>query len=84
MLEDVCLESVSGDPVISCVEQYFSCLSDGDLPQPERPSKEKARMFLATREPPEHQVGRAAEKGYWPFEHPAFATVKEFLRRIHA
>ena len=30
------------------------------------------------------KAGEAAEKGYWPFDKPAFEQLKEFLRAISA
>lgn len=51
MVESVCLNSVSDDPAMACVEQYFQCLqaqlrtlAESDIP------KARVRAFLALRE----------------------------------
>ena len=51
MIENVCLNSVSDDPAMACVEQYFHCLeaqlralAENDIP------KARVRAFLASRE----------------------------------
>jgi len=51
MIENVCLNSVSDDPAMLCVEQYFQCLqeqhrtlAENDIP------KSRVRAFLASRE----------------------------------
>jgi hypothetical protein len=50
MLEDVCLESVSDDPAMSCVNQFFQCLEEHLDNLPRNPSKAMVRAFLASRE----------------------------------
>ena len=52
MLEDLCLESVAGDPAMPCLEEYLRCLEEqleaGTFPG--NPSKSRVRAFLASRE----------------------------------
>lgn len=78
VLEDVCLESVAGDPAMECVQDYFSCIESRLDAQPNNLSKAKAQAFLASRRSPGLQLGVAAHRGYWDFEHAAF----EPLRRL--
>jgi len=84
MLETLCLRSVSDDPVMPCIEEYFRCvkkeLSPTELPKIE----EKARLhaFLASRPKPDLLLGEAASAGYWQWDNRAFDHVKQFLRNL--
>lgn len=86
-LETLCLSSVEKDPAMPCVRQYFECLKD-QMPALSK-TIEKAELhtfllhtFLASREKPGLRLGEAAEKGYWPWDHPVFEPVKDFLRAL--
>ncbi len=78
-LEDVCLESVSGDPAMGCVQDYFRCIESRLAAQPNNLSKAMAQAFLASRERPGLPLGLAAYRDYWDFEHSAFDALKEFV-----
>jgi len=83
MLEDICLESVSADPAMECVERYFECLNTRQVQmEAGKISKAKANAFLASRPDPDKRLGEAAKAGYWPFANPAFDQLKNFLRSI--
>jgi len=78
MLETLCLQSVAKDAVLPCVDEYLDCIqTGGNLPG----NLDKARLhaFLASRPKPDLQLGEAASAGYWPWDHPAFERLKEFL-----
>jgi len=81
MLEDVCLESVRPDPSIECVAAYFDCLKReaGREPKVSKMSKAQIRVWLASMSEPDKHLGEAAECGYWPWDSPAFDSVKQFL-----
>lgn len=85
MLEDLCLRAVAEDPAVPCVEQYIECLQkrqqDG-CSFPRNQSKARVQMFLASRENPCRLLGEAAEAGCWPWDHVAFAQVKDFITQI--
>ena len=81
MLEDVCLQSIQNHPVTPCIDQFFECVG-GTAKAPREPSKARVHAFLSSRETPDLRLGEAAEKGYWPFEDPAFHLIKEFLRKL--
>jgi hypothetical protein len=51
MIENVCLDSVSDDPAMDCVEQFFQCLQEQDriLAENDIP-KARVRAFLVSRE----------------------------------
>lgn len=80
MLEDVCLESVAQDSAMRCVESYIECVLDEVEVQPRNLSKSRVHAFLSSREEADVQLGIAAEKGYWNFDHPAFDPLKNLLR----
>jgi hypothetical protein len=68
--------------VMCCMEQYFQCLKQKNLPLPGNISKAKVQVFLASRHKAGLRLGEAAQAGYWPWEAEAFGEVKDFLQRI--
>jgi hypothetical protein len=50
MLEDVCLTSVTEDPAMSCVQEYFRCLQSMLDRLPRNIPKARIRSFLISRE----------------------------------
>lgn len=83
-IEAVCLKSVQGDPLMPCVERFSRCVEEEWGASPEaRLGKMRLQAFLATREDdPELRLGEAAEKGVWPFDHPAFDEIRAFLKNL--
>lgn len=83
MLETVCLESVSDDPVFTCLDSFFVCVeSQGVHIQPHRLPKARAHAFLATREEPAAAVGQGFRERYWNLDHRAWDCAKAFLRSM--
>lgn len=78
-LEDLCLRSIENDPVMQCVAQFFSCLEEQQLAPPKKVSKAKVQVFLASRPDIDWRLGIAAQRGYWPWEHPTFSEIKDCL-----
>ncbi len=82
-LEDLCLEAVSEDLAIPCVQSYFSCLRTiPDFAMPSDLSKAQIHAFLSSRIDPEKRLGEAAEAGYFPFSHTAFNTLIQLLKQF--
>ncbi len=81
MIEDVCLNSVSGEPEFSCVDNYFDCIAKKS-PRSQFSSKARVRVWMASHVDFEYHVGKAAEEGYWPWESPAFDSLKNFLKAL--
>jgi hypothetical protein len=81
MLEDLCLAGVRGDPATPCVGAYFDCLRL-NAQVPGNLAKARAHVWLASRPEPDARLGEAAEKGYWPWDDPAFGPVIDFLRSL--
>jgi hypothetical protein len=79
MLEDLCLQSASDSAEFACVESYFHCVAENSE-RKRFSSKAKVRAWMAPQADHELYVGKAAEKGYWPWENPVFDPIKQFLR----
>lgn len=82
MLEMLCLQAVNADPAIFCVEQYFQCLQRQGVTLPGNISKAQVHTFLSSRAKPNLLLGQAAHEGYWPWDNPAFDSVKQFLTSL--
>jgi hypothetical protein len=81
MLETLCIQSVSGQPVFRCLEDFFSCCqSHGPLPG--NIHKAWAHVWLASRPVTGRRVGEAALANDWPFADPAFGPLWGFLRQM--
>ena len=79
-LEDLCLQSVSSDPAIPCLDSYFYCLLKlQNFYQPVNISKAKVHAFLASRVEPDKRLGEAALASYWPFNNSVFDSLKNFI-----
>jgi len=79
-IEDLCLKSVAGDPAFPCIDAFFECLAKNG-PRPSIPAKARLQAFLASRENPTPRIREAAQMGVWDFEHPAFESLKGFVKR---
>ena len=79
MLETLLCRSVAGEPVNGCIDDFFDCVGSVPDLNISRPDKARAQAYLATRPEPQVSVGVAAQKGYWPLDHEAFAEVRDFL-----
>jgi hypothetical protein len=80
-LEDLCLEAVSADPAMQCVDSYLECLAANGL-NPRPLAKARVHTFLASRNRPDRRLGEAAEAGEWPWDSPVFDIVKNFLSNL--
>lgn len=78
-LEKLCMETVSDDPVIQCVDDYFNCLQA--LQNRSHPNIYKARVqaYLACKNEGNVHMGTASELGYWNFTSPTLDSLKQFL-----
>ena len=81
-LEDLCLESVSNDPTMDCVDKYFECLKTFPEVNPQPLVKGKVHVFLASRNTPNRRLGEAADAGEWPWDSPVFDDLKSMLSRL--
>ena len=79
MLETLCLDSVLTPRTSKCLEQYFKCMESEGHPPPRNMTKASTFAFLAAKDVPDPLVGRAAQKGIWPWDSPAFQPLRDFL-----
>lgn len=82
MLETLLNETVRGDQVQSCIDDFFRCVKKHCGKQVRRPDKARAHAYLATKPDPHLSVGFAAERGYWNLDHQALEPLRAFLREI--
>jgi hypothetical protein len=81
MIEDLCLNSVRERPEFACVENYLDCITQKSG-RKDFSSKARVRVWMASQADYDLYVGKAAEKGYWPWESLVFDSIKEFLRQL--
>ena len=81
MIEDLCLNSVADRPEFPCIDAYFACITEKSGRSPFT-SKAKVRVWMASQVDYDYRVGLAAEAGYWPWESPAFDSLKHFLQAL--
>ena len=97
MLEDLCLKTVIGHPVLTCVDEYFLCLKDKldnektkttketcKYYYPKNEAKAKMHAFLAGMNKFVPSLGIAAKKGYFNFESESLNEIKYFLLNLMA
>jgi len=82
MLENLCLAAVENDPAMQCVDAYFNCLKRQMVVSPSNLTKARLHAFLSSRPKSDLLVGEAASAGYFPWNHPAFDQVKQFLQSL--
>lgn len=83
-LEDLCLASVEGHPVLECVDAFMACVAEhraGDLKRGEA-AKTRAEGFVLGHCGPGLHVGLAAHRECWPFDSPVFDDLKAFIRAL--
>ncbi len=81
MLENLCLESISDEPTLKCLDPFVNCI-DGLENPPKNIAKAKVQAYLAARQETARDVGEGAEKGYWNFDADCFTDLKEFLLKL--
>ena len=82
MLETLCLESVMTSRVCACIEQFFSCMEREGNARSRNLTKARTFAFLACKDIYDPLVGRASQKGIWPWENDAFLPLKNFLLEL--
>lgn len=82
MLETLLCKTFADTGENSCINSFLECIRKVLGNPVKRYDKARAHAFLATREEPHVSVGVAAQKGYWRFNHNAFADVRLFLEGL--
>lgn len=92
-LEALCLETVSDHLAMPCVERFMACLEDTErhvqtensengYRSPKNSYKAKAQCFLSAMRDAVREIGVAAQKGYWNFEHDCLRPLKNFISQL--
>ena len=81
-LEDLCLEAISDDSAMACVEDFILCVNNGVATPPRKLSKAKMHAFLASRERAYLRFGEFSESSEFPWNHPAFTDLAQFLKNL--
>ncbi|HBM17450.1 MAG TPA: hypothetical protein DD381_14070 [Lentisphaeria bacterium] len=78
-LEDLCIEIVSNDPIIECVDQYLQCVQSKNT-KLTHPHKAKLHAYLAGKnEYVGLKIGEASKAGVWNWEHERLKPFKEVI-----
>lgn len=84
-LENLCLQSIAGQPIESCLEEYLSCAAraTGNT-HTTTTNKAKARVhaWLAANPKPDLRLGQAAAAGVIDWTSPAFDQLKAFVQDL--
>jgi hypothetical protein len=84
-LENLCLQSIAGQPIETCVEEYMACAARATgHAHMTTTNKAKARIhaWLAAQPKPHLRLGEAAADGRVNWSSPAFDALKAFLRDL--
>ncbi|MBI2929134.1 MAG: hypothetical protein HYY24_26010 [Verrucomicrobia bacterium] len=81
-LEDLCFNALAGQPVETCVHDYFVCVdrvTSRTSPAGTRLAKARIHAWLAAQEEPDLRLGQAAVQGLIDWSKPAFDELRRFL-----
>ncbi|MCU0427952.1 MAG: hypothetical protein MUF71_20260 [Candidatus Kapabacteria bacterium] len=83
MLEDLCLESLANTDGITHTDDFFTKASITESAKDFSKRRIQAWLSIAhSEEYLQREVGRAAEAGFWNFDHPCFTELKAFLEQF--
>jgi hypothetical protein len=82
MLEDLCLDAAAADPALPCVDDFIQCIADRAKRSPVPLAKARMHAWLASQDEPDLRLGEATQKLWWPWNHPAFDALKQFLHDL--
>lgn len=78
MLEDLCLSSISGTPLMTCIDIFFGCIPD----IPTNISKAKMLCFMSSKSPIMNSLGLCALNGHLDLTHTNFDSIKAFVTNL--
>jgi len=82
MLEDLCLAAWRTDPVMTCINDYFDCITRVKGRMPNQISKARVHAWLSAQSPPDLRLGIAAQKRLLDWNNPAFEQLVNFVRAL--
>jgi len=83
-LEDLCLRTVSTDPIMACIDGLVSCVERNASEMPDHLSKARLQTFIALKPGRCKLLGEAADAQYWAWGHESLVLVCDFLRSLLA
>ncbi len=81
-VENLCWASVKDTAAAQCSTSYLNCLQESTALESTNCAKTLVHAYLAAQEDPYTRAGEGALKGYWPFDHPVFGPLQEFVRHL--
>jgi hypothetical protein len=84
-LETLCVEALAGQPIWTCIEDYFTCVdrvTGRPLLAGARFAKARVHSWLAAQEEPDLRLGHAAGRGLVDWSRPAFGELKRFCEEL--
>lgn len=82
MLEDLCLSTVNGHPVMGHVDDFIDMAASLPACSPKNHSKTKTQVFLASMPKIACSVGLGAKMKYWDFDSDELKELKTFLENM--
>ena len=81
-LENLCLLTVQGDPLLDCVEDFLTCAEQQGESLP-RKHKNRLHSFLSGKDKyVGSTIGQASYMGAWPSNHEALLPFKEIIENM--
>lgn len=80
-IEDLFLATISSEPVLNCVNEYYNCVNALALKQ-KKPSKAKVQVYLASKLEPTRGLDKAAQDGHWDYTSNALDDIRTFLKPL--
>ena len=81
-LETLCLAALSTDTAMKCVDDYIRCVNGRVVTRHRKQDKAKMHTFLASRDRPYLRFGEFTERSDFPWNHPAFTNLAQFLQNL--
>ncbi|UUX93177.1 DUF3226 domain-containing protein [Methanoplanus endosymbiosus] len=79
MLEDLIVESFSGDHAMKCVDSFHECILNARENKPKNYSKAYLQTYFSSNHKYIKDIGVAAKEGILNFEHEAFENLRTFI-----
>ena len=79
MLEDLIIESFSGDHAMKCVDSFHECIHNAGENKPKNHSKAYLQTYFSSKHKYVKDIGVAAKEGILNFDHEAFDNLRTFI-----
>jgi hypothetical protein len=82
-IETLILKAVKEEGVLQCIDNYFICLSEQGIEEPNNLEKAKIQVYLASKPVVNLTLHFAAQKGYIPSNSPVFDGLRKFFTELY-